>query len=119
MVERFPQILDSIAVGQKLPNSRDEQVLLFVTLRQGSSWEITLRDAIAAAIRASLSPRHVPAHIIPVRDLPYTTNGKKIEKLVRDVVSGISVRPSAAVSNPESLREFEQYEQLRHKQARL
>ncbi|KAJ5812016.1 hypothetical protein N7474_008317 [Penicillium riverlandense] len=118
VVERFPEIQESIAVGQRLPDTQDEQVLLFVVLHKGKL-SAELRDAIAKAIRVGLSPRHVPSHIIQVSDLPYTTNGKKIEKLVRDVVCGKKVVPSAAVANPEVLKEFEQYEKLRHVRARI
>ncbi|KAL6228797.1 hypothetical protein BDW75DRAFT_250600 [Aspergillus navahoensis] len=118
IVDRFHEVQDSIAVGQRLHGNSDEQVLLFLTLRKGVLSD-GLRERIIKAIRHGLSPRHVPAHIIQVADLPYTTNGKKIEKLVRDVVSGKKVAPSSAVANPEVLPEFERFEKLRYVKAKI
>lgn len=105
-------------MGQKLPDLHDEQVLLFVVLRQGRL-DSALRDDITAAIRTGLSARHVPSHVIQVKDIPYTTNGKKIEGLVRDVVSGKPVTPSAAVANPESLEEYKKYQRLRSRMVKV
>jgi acetoacetyl-CoA synthetase len=65
-----------------------------------------------AAIATRLSARHVPKHIIEVPDIPYTTNGKKIELAVKQIVSGKKVTPSGAVANPESLVYFEQFHSL-------
>ena len=108
MLDRFKEIEDCIAVGQKLVNEQDEQVLLFVKLRSGSL-SGDLEKAIRRAIGRSLSPRHVPAQISQVKDIPYTVNGKKIENIVRDIVNGRTTKVSGTAANPECLAEYYQF----------
>lgn len=113
VVDKFSDIEDSIAVGQRFTQGHDEQVLMFVKLGQGKLHR-ELEQSIRDAIRNSLSARHVPAHIFQVKDIPYTVNGKKVERLVRDVVCGRKIVPSGTTANPECLEEYCQYERLRH-----
>ncbi|KAI8936119.1 hypothetical protein NX059_007618 [Plenodomus lindquistii] len=100
-------IEDYIAVGQQL--GADEQVLLFLKMKPRIDLDDQLRHQIASAIRSGLSPRHVPAHIIQVTDIPYTMNGKRIENLVRDAVNGRPLKVGATAVNPECLAEYRQY----------
>jgi acetoacetyl-CoA synthetase len=71
-----------------------------------------LRHKICSAIRHALSPRHVPAEVIQVRDIPYTVNGKRIENLVRDIVCGRTPKVSGTAANPECLAEYAQFADL-------
>ncbi len=69
---------DSLCIGQRRPKDLNERVLLFVKMRPGNSLSSALIKDIRSSIRASLSPRHVPAYIFEVDDIPYTVNGKKV-----------------------------------------
>ncbi|PVH68977.1 acetoacetate-CoA ligase [Cadophora sp. DSE1049] len=118
VVDTFPEIEDCIAVGQKIPKLQDERVLMFVKLAGGRKLSGELRQAIKTAIMKSLSPRHVPAEIFQVADIPYTINGKKIENIVRDIVSGREELAPGTVTNPECLAEYKQFA-VRETQAKL
>jgi acetoacetyl-CoA synthetase len=109
VLDHFPDIEESIAVGQKLAGGEDEQVLLFIKLHSNKKLAESLLESIRVAIRKSLSPRHVPAHILQVKDVPYTINGKKMELLVRDIVSGKSPKVVGTAANPECLKEYSQF----------
>lgn len=103
---------DSLCIGQRRPKDLNERVLLFVKMRPGNSLSSALIKDIRGSIRASLSPRHVPAYIFEVDDIPYTVNGKKIEIAVKQIVSGSSMKPSGTVANPDSLRLYYKYVKL-------
>ncbi|SPJ80014.1 related to acetoacetyl-CoA synthetase [Fusarium torulosum] len=109
VVHKFPQVEECIAVGQRRPKDNDERVLLFLKMRDNTRLEDSLRADIAKAIRKDLSGRHVPAYMFQVRDIPYTSNGKKIENLVRDIVCGEEVKVGGTATNPECLKEYEAY----------
>ncbi|KAH9055528.1 acetoacetate-CoA ligase [Lactarius vividus] len=106
------RIDDTICVGQRRPQDKDERVLLFVKMRAGHKLDPALEESISAAIRSALSRRHVPAYIFEVEELPYTVNGKKIEIAVKKIVSGMRVVPSATVANPESLESYYKYQEI-------
>ncbi|KAH6952417.1 hypothetical protein BKA56DRAFT_638399 [Ilyonectria sp. MPI-CAGE-AT-0026] len=106
---KFSQVEDCIAVGQRRPKDNDERVLLFLKMRDNARLEDSLRAHIAKAIRKDLSGRQVPAYMFQVRDIPYTSNGKKIENLVRDIVCRETVRVGGTATNPECLKEYGQY----------
>jgi acetoacetyl-CoA synthetase len=108
VVDRFAEVEDCIAVGQKLAGGKDEQVLLFLKLRKGRL-DMNLRGTICAAIREALSARHVPAHVVQVDDIPYTVNGKKMENLVRNLVNGKPVTTSGTAENPKCLQQYRQF----------
>ncbi|NNM80318.1 MAG: acetoacetate--CoA ligase, partial [Gallionella sp.] len=91
-----------LAVGQHVDN--DERVLLFVRLREGLSLDDALRERIKARIRANTTPRHVPALILQVADIPRTRSGKISEIAVRDVINGKAVKNTEALANPETLQ---------------
>lgn len=100
-VEQIPDVLESIAIGQEWDG--DVRVILFVVLRNGRVLDDTLRKEIVSRIRAGASPRHVPAKILQVSDIPRTRSGKITELAVKHVIHGRPVRNVEALSNPESL----------------
>ena len=108
-IETFVQIEDTICVGRRRPRDNDEAVMLFVKMRDSRSLSEALVANIRAAIASSLSARHVPKFILEVPEIPYTTNGKKIELAVKQIVSGVKIVPSGAVANPEALRLYERF----------
>jgi acetoacetyl-CoA synthetase len=104
-VEQLDEILECLAVGQDWQG--DVRVILFVRLREGVLLNDTLVARIRQSIRANTSPRHVPARIIAVEDMPRTRNGKLVELAVREVIHGRPVPNVEAIANPEALRFFE------------
>jgi len=109
-VEMFNEIEDSLVVGQIWNN--DERVILFVKLgdKFGITTELTTR--IKASIRNNCSPKHVPAIILPVDDIPYTTNMKKVEIAVKKIIHGENVTNRDALINPESLELYKNIPEL-------
>ncbi|WP_417438166.1 acetoacetate--CoA ligase [Idiomarina sp.] len=110
-VEKVDEVLESIAVGQQYDD--DERVVLFVKLRDGIKLNDELRQTIAKTIRANATPRHVPAVILQVDDIPRTISGKIVELAVRNVVHGDPVKNTDALANPEALDYFRDREELR------
>lgn len=109
-VEAFDEVLESIAVGQQWQD--DERVLLFVRLRAGARLDEDLQQRIKAQIKTGASPRHVPAKIIAVSDIPKTISGKIVELAVKNVIHGQPVSNVTALANPEALKLFENLEEL-------
>jgi len=103
-VERIDEVLESLVIGQDWQG--DVRVVLFVRLREGVLLDDDLVARIRAEIRAHASPRHVPAKVIQVTDIPRTKSGKITELAVRDVVHGRPVRNRHALANPEALSLF-------------
>jgi acetoacetyl-CoA synthetase len=103
-VERLDEVVESIAVGQDWQG--DVRVVLFVKLRERVSLDRKLEARIRKAIRDHTSPRHVPAKILQVKDIPRTRSGKITELAVRDVVHGREVKNVGALANPEALEGF-------------
>ncbi|MDV6326624.1 acetoacetate--CoA ligase [Idiomarina sp. Sol25] len=110
-VEKVDDVLESIAVGQQYED--DERVVLFVKLRDGRELNNELRQTIAKTIRANATPRHVPAVILQVDDIPRTISGKIVELAVRNVIHGEPVKNTDALANPEALDYFRDREELR------
>jgi acetoacetyl-CoA synthetase len=104
-VEKMPEVQESIVIGQ--PWDNDVRVVLFVILKSGNRLDQSLIDRIKSQIRVGASPRHVPAKIIAVGDIPRTRSGKIAELAVRDVVMGRDVKNKEALANPEALRQFQ------------
>jgi acetoacetyl-CoA synthetase len=104
VVERFAEVAESVAVGQAWND--DVRVLLFVRMQPGASLNAALAGRIRDAIREQASPRHVPAKIIEVADIPRTISGKIVELAVRDAVHGRDVANAGALANPEALEQF-------------
>ncbi|MBP5969894.1 MULTISPECIES: acetoacetate--CoA ligase [Pseudomonas] len=103
-VEKVPQVLDSVAIGQQWQD--DVRVVLFVRLQDGAVLDDSLQAQIRQVIRASATPRHVPAKIVAVTDIPRTISGKVVELAVRNVVHGQPVKNTDALANPEALEQF-------------
>ncbi len=103
-VDRLEDVIESLAIGQDWQN--DVRVVLFVRLRPDLTLDDTLRQKIRIAIRSNTTPRHVPAKIIQVADLPRTISGKLVELAVRNVVHGKPVKNVDALANPEALNYF-------------
>ncbi len=101
LVESMEEVEDSIVVGQNWKN--DVRVVLFVKVAQGHSLTDDLIKKIKVTLRKNASPRHVPAKIIAVADIPYTLNMKKVELAVRKTVHGEAVLNKDALRNPEAL----------------
>jgi acetoacetyl-CoA synthetase len=103
-VEKLDEIVESIAIGQAWKD--DVRVVLFVILREGILLDDDLQQRIRAVIRANTTPRHVPAKIIAVPEIPRTKSGKIVELAVRSVVHGKPVKNTDALANPEALAHF-------------
>ncbi len=103
-VEQMDEIDDSVVVGQDWKN--DIRVILFVKLAAGFELTEELKNKIKQVIRTNASPRHVPAKIISVPDVPYTLNMKKVELAVKKVIQGQPVLNKDALSNPEALDDY-------------
>ncbi|MFJ5236553.1 acetoacetate--CoA ligase [Pseudomonas neuropathica] len=103
-VEKISDVLDSVAIGQQWQD--DVRVVLFVKLREGLALDDALEQRIRQEIRANTTPRHVPAKIVAVTDIPRTISGKIVELAVREVVHGRPVKNTDALANPEALEQF-------------
>lgn len=103
-VEKLGEVLDSVAIGQQWHD--DVRVVLFVRLSEGLLLGEDLEQRIRQVIRANTTPRHVPAKIIAVTDIPRTISGKVVELAVREVVHGRPVKNTDALANPEALEQF-------------
>ena len=100
-VEKLKEIADSLAIGQEWKG--DQRIILFVKLAMGHSLTEDLKNKIRKSLRENASPRHVPAKIIEVPDIPYTLNMKKVETAVTNILHGKPVLNRDALTNPESL----------------
>jgi acetoacetyl-CoA synthetase len=109
-IEQMEEIEDSVVVGQEWQN--DSRVILFVKMK--SSYDLTdeLQQRIRKNIRWNASPRHVPAKIIEVPDIPYTLNMKKVELAVQKMIHGREVKNKDALKNPEALNFFADIKEL-------
>jgi acetoacetyl-CoA synthetase len=109
-VEQMPEIVEALAIGQDWDN--DVRIVLFVRLADGVSPDDGLIARIKRQIREGASPRHVPARIVAVADIPRTKSGKITELAVRDVVHGREVKNREALANPEALEYFRDIPEL-------
>jgi acetoacetyl-CoA synthetase len=103
-VEQLPEVLESVVVGQEV--GHDVRVVLFVKLRDGLVLDEALTGRIRRQIRANTTPRHVPARILQVPEVPRTISGKVVELAVREAVHGRPVRNTDALANPAALEHF-------------
>ncbi len=110
-VEKLPQIAESIVVGQDWQG--DVRVILFVRLQPGVELDEALQARIRQQIRSNTTPRHVPARIIAVPDIPRTISGKIVELAVRNVIHGRPVKNIDALANPDALAHFGNLAELR------
>lgn len=107
-VEQLEEVVESLVIGQDWPPAKPEdvRVVLFVKLREGLVLDDALVNRIKKRIRDNTTPRHVPAKVVQVADIPRTKSGKIVELAVRDVVHGRPVKNQEALANPEALELF-------------
>jgi acetoacetyl-CoA synthetase len=110
LVEQLDEVEDSLVIGQNWNN--DVRVVLFLKMAAGATLTDDVRKTIVTKLRKEGSPRHVPAKIIIVSDIPYTINGKKVELAIKGLVEGRPVLNKDALRNPECLKEYEGIEAL-------
>ena len=111
-VEKLPEIQEALVVGQDWDG--DVRVVLFVKLREGKVLDDELVKRIKTQIRSGATPRHVPAKVVEVDDIPRTKSGKIVELAVRDVIHGRQVKNVEALANPEALHLYEGLDELRN-----
>jgi acetoacetyl-CoA synthetase len=111
-VEQIAEVVESIAIGQEWDG--DTRIVLFVRLRDGMTLDDALMQTIRQQIRIGASPRHVPAKIVQIADIPRTRSGKITELAVRDVVHGRPVKNTEALANPEALDLYRDLPALRN-----
>jgi acetoacetyl-CoA synthetase len=109
-VEKLEEVAESIVVGQDWQN--DVRVILFVKLKEGLALDEDLINKIKQTIRQNTTPRHVPAKILQVADIPRTKSGKIVEIAVRQVIHGEAVKNKEALANPEALEYFKNLREL-------
>lgn len=109
-LEHIPEIQDSVVIGQEWHH--DTRIILFVTLKTGVVLDEALKTKIRQILRQNASPRHVPAKIIAVPDIPKTINGKTVEMAVRQAVHGQEVSQFTSLANPEALSYFKNRQEL-------
>lgn len=109
-VEKVEEVLESIAIGQEWQG--DVRVVLFVRLREGVALSDELKQRICTVIRDNTTPRHVPARIVAVADIPRTISGKIVELAVRNVVHGKPVKNTDALANPQALELYRDLAEL-------
>ena len=109
-VEKIEKVLEGLVVGQIWKG--DTRVVLFVRLNENSILTEELMDQIKTKIRTGASPRHVPAKIISVKDIPRTKSGKIAELAVRDLIHNKPINNINALANPECLEEFKNIQEL-------
>lgn len=103
-VERHPEVLEAVAVGRETGD--DVEVALFVRLADGAALDDALKKRLRDAIRSNVSPRHVPAYIVQVADIPRTISGKIAELAVREAIHGRPVKNLDALANPQAIAHF-------------
>ena len=104
IVEAMEEVKESLAIGQDL--EEDQRVILFVQCKEGYTLDEALIKKIKTALRTKASPRHVPALLLQVSDIPRTHNGKKVESAVTNIMNGRDVTNRDALANPDSLEEY-------------
>ena len=109
-VEKLPEVKESIAVGQDW--DEDVRVVLFVVMIEGKELTEDLIVKIKKTVREGATPRHVPAKVIAVKDIPRTKSGKITEIAVRDIIHGRPIKNIEALANPEALKQYEGIKEL-------
>ena len=110
VVEQFEEVAESVVVGQDW--NGDTRVILFVRLQPGHTLDADLENRLREAVRRKASPRHVPAKILAVADIPRTMNGKLVELAVRETIHGREIGNRDALANPEALECFRNLPEL-------
>ena len=111
-VESFQEVTEAICVSQEW--CQDIRIILFIKMAEGKKLNDKLITQIKNKIKTNASPRHVPAKIISVKDIPRTISGKITELAVRETIHNRAVKNKEALSNPEALAYYENLEELRN-----
>ena len=111
VVEKFKEVKESIVVGQSWDN--DVRIILFTVLSKNNKLDEKLISKLKTTIRYEASPRHVPAKIIAVNDIPRTKNGKIVEVAVKNIIDGNKINNIEALSNPSALNEYKNLIELK------
>lgn len=110
LLRHFPdQVEDGLAIGRRREQDDDETVVLFLKMKSGETYNDQLVEDIKSVVRKELSARHVPGIIDECPDIPVTTNGKKIEKSVKQILCGLNIKTSTSVANPDCLDFYRQW----------
>ena len=109
-VEQLEEVVESLVVGQQWDG--DERVVLFVRLQDGLALNSEITQRIKDQIRRNTTPRHVPARILQVGEIPRTKSGKIVELAVRDVIHNREVKNREALANPDALEQFRDLPEL-------
>ena len=109
-VEKFKEIQESIVIGQSWQN--DTRIILFVVLNKNYKLTEQIKEKIKKAIRFNATPRHVPAKIIAILEVPKTKNGKLVELAVKQSIEGEKIKNLEALANPDSLKQFQNIKEL-------
>jgi len=104
IVEKHPEVLDSVIVGQNINN--DERIILFLKLENNTILNDDIINKIKDSIKMKCSPRHVPSIVLQVNDIPYTINGKKVEVAIKKIIHNQIINNKDSLSNPECLDEY-------------
>ena len=110
IVEKLEEVQESIVIGQSWNN--DVRIILFIVLNQDYNLTSKIKEKIENAIRINASPRHVPAKIISILEIPKTKNGKLVEMAVKQTIEGETIKNLEALANPDSLKQFENIKEL-------
>ncbi len=111
VVEKFKDVKESIVVSQSWDN--DVRIILFLVLNKSNSLDNLFIEKLKKTIRIEASPRHVPAKIIEVNDIPRTKNGKIVELAVKNVIEGNKIKNIEALANPDVLKQYRNLKQLK------
>ena len=110
VVEKLEEVQESLVVGQSWNN--DIRIILFLVLNKNYKLTNEVKDKIKKAIRLDASPRHVPAKIISIAEIPKTKNGKLVELAVKQSIEGVAIKNLEALANPDSLKQFTNIKEL-------
>lgn len=107
LLQHFPaKVEDALCIGQRRETDDDETVVLFLKMKHGERFDEELAKEIKAVVRKELSARHVPGIVDECPEIPVTSNGKKVEKAVKQILCGLNIKTTASVANAESLEFF-------------
>ncbi len=109
LLAHFPEIEDALCIGRRRESDADETVVLFVKMERGGTFTQELVGRIKAMVRKELSARHVPGVVEECPAIPVTTNGKKVEVAVKQILCGMNVKTGASVANAECLEWYRQW----------
>ena len=112
VVEKFREIKESLVVGQSWNN--DIRIILFVVMENSFNLNNDLINQLKMQIRQKASPRHVPAKVISINDIPRTKNGKIVELAVKSTIEGNEIKNIQALANPEVLKEYKNLKELKN-----